>query len=148
MGSFNNLIQSPYQCQTKCSRHDFHFPGHLLPGTAFILMGFWWIYNALRIHYSREDLDSDEYPDCEGGPLNVDAGVKYGSRKRARTIFTATYNGEMPGLLYCEGFYKVGHLSCRDLSKFVKNIKILSKFVEISVSKFVSNVSPAHLRHP
>lgn len=72
-----------------CSfRHDFHFPGHLLPGTAFITMGVWWIWNAFKVYSENEQrTNSDCTHDC--------------------SPFPATYNGDTMGFLYCEGFYKV-----------------------------------------
>lgn len=77
-------------------RHDFHFPGHLLPGTAFIIMGVWWIWNAFKIYNENEQRINSEHL------LNHEKNDALDS-----TTFPATYNGDSMGILTCEGFYKV-----------------------------------------
>lgn len=67
-----------------------------MPGTAFVLMGIWWIWNAFKIYDENEQrLNSDDL-------LNHDKNEAHDGLK-----FLATYNGEVKGLLTCEGFYKV-----------------------------------------
>lgn len=72
-------------------------------------MGFWWIYNALDIYFSDyKDTDASENAclmrDCDP---DLEMNLSKNSASIRRRTFTATYNGEMPGLLHCEGFYKV-----------------------------------------
>lgn len=77
-------------------RHDFHFPGHLLPGTAFIAMGVWWIWNAYKISGENEQRTNSE------NLLNHEKSYVHDC-----SPFPATYNGDAIGFLNCEGFYKV-----------------------------------------
>lgn len=88
-------------------RHDFHFPGHLLPGTAFIIMGVWWLWNAFKIYNENDHrINSDVF-------LNQDKTDPHDS-----LTFLATYNGDIIGILTCEGFYKVkiGHKTIQSIT--------------------------------
>lgn len=83
-------------------RHDFHFPGHLLPGTAFIIMGIWWMWNAFKINAENDQQrENSEYKTLLSE--NKDDDVR-------NSPFLATYNGNGSSIFYCEGFYKVSHL--------------------------------------
>lgn len=78
-------------------RHDFHFPGHLVPGTAFMILGIWWSWSALKIYRENE---RRKYSDSLlKGERNEDVPDLF--------PFLATYNGEAAGTFRCEGFYKV-----------------------------------------
>lgn len=81
-------------------RHDFHFPGHLIPGTAFIIMGVWWIWNTFKIYNENEEIKNSE-----GLLSNENLFEKV--EVQNTLPFSATYNGEFSGFLYSEGFYKV-----------------------------------------
>ncbi|XP_037027250.1 transmembrane protein 45A-like [Bradysia coprophila] len=81
-------------------RHDFHFPGHLLPGTAFIIMGIWWMWNAFKIN--REN---DHYTENSENMLLSPDKSDYASN----TPFPATYNGNATSIFCCEGFYKIAY---------------------------------------
>ncbi|KAG4077800.1 hypothetical protein HA402_011229 [Bradysia odoriphaga] len=81
-------------------RHDFHFPGHLLPGTAFIILGLWWMWNAFKIN-SENDRHTEN---SENMLLSLDK-----SDYVSNTPFRATYNGNGKSIFYCEGFYKIAY---------------------------------------
>ncbi|KAJ6637893.1 Transmembrane protein, partial [Pseudolycoriella hygida] len=94
-------------------RHDFHFPGHILPGTAFFLMGVWWTWNTFKIHNKNEQ--NKNFDDV----LNQENLLEKSYQVHDSTVFSATYNREMAGIWYCEGFYKIVYASFDLLGHFL-----------------------------